>query len=55
MLFPGEKHIAVLQHMVNLLGNPSEENWSGYESLPIIFSFEKRIPIPINKLIPNIS
>lgn len=55
MLFPGDSHVSVLRHMINLLGNPSEANWPGYDSLPKILNFEKRLPIQINKLIPNMS
>ena len=55
MLFPGDSHISVLKHIINLLGNPSEENWPGYDSLPKVLSFEKRVVIPISKLIPNMS
>ncbi|CAD8085164.1 unnamed protein product [Paramecium sonneborni] len=54
-LFSGESEMKILAKMVNILGNPTEQNWPGFLNLPQVIQFEKREPMNLFKVIPKMS
>lgn len=56
-LFPGNSEIDMISRIGEILGSPSEENWSGIVSMPDFgkIVFKSKPPQPLSQFFPNAS